>query len=84
MTLQERVYQTLAARHIRPAAHILHDLGHYGDAQALSQNPAETPLDQALRRARDEAEEVAVRNGMHPDVLAFIRRQKFNEPEGVA
>jgi len=67
-----------------PAAHLLHDMGHYGEAQALSQNPAENPLRQALRRARDDAEEVAVRNGMHPDVLAYIRAQKFTGPEGVA
>jgi len=84
VTIQERVYQTLAARNIRPSAHLLHDMGHYGEAQALSQNPAENPLQQALRRARDDAEEVAVRNGMHPDVLAYIRAQKFTGPEGVA
>lgn len=84
MTLQERVYRTLSARHIRPAAHLLHDMGYYGEAQALSQNPAENPLQQAIRRARDEAVKLAVAQGMHPDVLAYIRAQEFDGPEGVA
>lgn len=67
-----------------PTDRLLRDLGlpHAGDAMALAQNPAGDEVARALRRARDIGIKWAIERGMHPDVLGYIRRQRYDEEVG--